>query len=384
MKKKRFYITTTAARTLKFFTGQPRIWKQNFDVCAIAGEKERLIAFANEEGIGYRYIPMRREISFLSDCICLFRFIWLFLTERPYVVHGNTPKASLLSMLAAWMTRRPVRIYMCHGLRYQTAQGKLLKILKSMEWISCHCATKVIGVSKGVVEQLVKDGLCPKDKACIVGFGTAGGIDTDQFSRDAIQDIPDVRKDLGIPTEAFVFCFIGRIVKDKGINELVSAFVRLMSENSKTYLLLIGSQEDENDPIGPETQRLIDTNTQIMALGRKNDVRPYLRTSNAVVLPSYREGVGQVLLEANAMGVPCIASDIIGPRDVIEQGKNGELIEAQNADDLYRKMADWVNAPERVKDMADNCRNYILERFSSKSVNEAYYNEYRRMSGVGI
>lgn len=384
MKKQKFFITTTFARTLFFFSGQPEKWQKKFDVCAIAAEKEKLLAFAQQEGIRYRYMPMHREISFFSDIGCLFRFIWFFLKERPYIVHGNTPKASMLSMVAAWLTRRPVRIYMCHGLRYQTTSGLKLKLLRAMEWMSCHCATIVIGVSQGVVTQLISDGLCPKGKAKIVGYGTAGGIDTSTFSREAIADIPDLRINLDIPKDAFVFCFIGRIVKDKGINELISAFSRLSEKFSSAYLLLIGPQEKDLDPINDETLFLIHNNAHIIALGRQKDVRPYLRASNALVLPSYREGVGQVLLEANAMDIPCIASDIIGCHDVIMPLKNGELVEARNANALYEKMEDWLKDSAKVGNMASRCRQFVLKRYDKDYVKIAYYNEYCRLAETNL
>lgn len=185
MKKKKFYITTTIAPTLFFFKGQPRLWKERFDVCAIAGEKERLKVFAEEEGICYKYMAIHREISLLSDFVCLFQFIWLFIKDRPYIVHGNTPKASMLSMVAAWLTRRPVRIYMCHGLRYQSAVGMTRKLLMFFEKLTCCCANRVLCVSNGVKGQLVDDGLCKMDKVKVILHGTAGGIDTRYFSRNS-------------------------------------------------------------------------------------------------------------------------------------------------------------------------------------------------------
>lgn len=382
MTKKKFFITTTVARTLFFFSGQPRLWKEQFDVCAIAAEKEKLEAFAEQEGIRNKYIPMHREISLLSDMICLFRFICLFMEERPYIVHGNTPKASMLSMVAAWLTRRPVRIYMCHGLRYQTTTGFTRKLLMAMEWLSCHCATTVIGVSKGVVDKLVADGLCPERKAKVIGYGTAGGIDVNKFSRESFVDMPDIRKELDVPKDAFVFCFVGRIVRDKGINELVTAFNRLSGEFHDVHLLLVGPAETDLDPIDVQSEKMIEQNTRIHAVGRQSDVRPYLAACDAFVLPSYREGVGMVLLEANAMGVPCIASDIIGCHDVVTEGVNGELVEPRNTDALYHKMKEWVKHCEHIAEMAKGCRNYVLSRYSSEDVRRAYYEELKSLVGI--
>lgn len=271
---------------------------------------------------------------------------------------------------------------MCHGLRYQTASGFTLRLLKAMEWLSCHCATTVIGVSKSVVGQLVADGLCPAEKCRVIGYGTAGGIDTERFSREAITEVPDMRNTLGIPDNSFVFCFVGRVVMDKGVNELVTAFSRLSEEYPLTYLLLIGPQEKDLDPISEESQRVIDGNARILTLGRQNDVRPYLRASDAFVLPSYREGLGQVLLEANAMDVPCIATDITGCKDVIEAGVNGELVEARNADLLYEKMKEWLNNPDKVKTMAANCRSLIVSRYKKDAVRDEYYKEYCKLARI--
>lgn len=379
--KPKLFITTTAARTLPFFKGQTKLWNEVFDVCAISSEKEKLIDFAQTEGIRYSYMPMHREISFVSDVWCLLCFIWLFIKERPYIVHGNTPKASMLSMVAAWLTRRPVRIYMCHGLRYQTATGNLRRILMFMEKLSCSCATQVFCVSEGVRKQLVKDGLCKEGKGKVVGYGTAGGIRVNYFSREAIIGAPDKKAELGISKNAFVFSFVGRIVKDKGINELVAAF-DMLSQDYDVSLILVGPQEKDLDPINKETEEMIRDNNHIHAVGRQSDVRPYLAASDAFVLPSYREGVGMVLLEANAMDVPCIASDIIGCNDVVTVGVNGELVQPRCTDALYQKMKEWVEHRERVAELAKGCRNYVYSRYSSEDVKRAYYQELKSLAGL--
>lgn len=375
-----FFITTTVARTVFFFSGQPRLWKEKFEVMAIAAEHDKLEKFAEEEGIAYKYIPMHREISPLSDIACLVRFLWLFIKQRPYVVHGNTPKASLLSMVAAWLTRRPVRIYMCHGLRYQTTTGTLRKVLMAMERLSCSCATHVIGVSEGVCKQLIADGLCKEGKAKVIGYGTAGGIDVDRFSVDAIKGIPSIREQLGIPADDFVFCFVGRIVNDKGINELVAAFDRISRKQDDVHLLLVGPEEKDLDPINVESEELIKSNNHIYAVGGQNDVRPWLAATNAFVLPSYREGVGMVLLEANAMGVPCIASDIIGCNDVVVEGVNGELVAPRNAEALCDKMREWVNNPKKVAKMASVCREHVIQHYEQGFVWKSAFEYYKEIT----
>lgn len=370
--KKKFFITTTIASSLFFFKGQPRLWKNYFDVMVIANEEEKLRVFAETEGVNFLLMPMRREISLINDFICLIRFICLFIKERPYIVHGNTPKAGMLSMVAAWLTKRPVRIYMCHGLRYQSENGFKRKLLMSFEKLSCFCATKVICVSSGVKNKLIGDNLCASRKAKVIGYGTAGGVDINYFSRTS-NYMPVIVTETA---NSFVFIFIGRIVRDKGVDELVKAFQRLCDDGYNVYLQLIGSMEQDLDPVGLETLKMIKRNTRIHALGRQSDVRPFLEKSNALILPSYREGVGQVLLEACCMDVPCIASDIIGCNEVIVSGVNGELVPPRNSEMLYQIMKEWVCNPTKVAKMEKVCRNSIVERYAQDKVFHAYLDEY--------
>lgn len=374
IKKKKFYITTTVGQSFIFFKGQPRLWKEKFDVCAISAEKERLVPFADEEGIRYKYLPLQREISLWADFKCLMMYIWIFMKDRPYVVHGNTPKASLLSMVAAWITRRPVRIYMCHGLRYQGTQGRLKKLLMWMETITCSCATHVISVSKGVAETMVESGLCKKEKMQVVGYGSAGGVDMNRYNPDVVDST--VRKDLGIPDDAFVFTFVGRIVKDKGINELVNAFERISKVHDDLHLLLVGPVEDKQNPVDDTTLQIIHNNKHIHFVGSQQDVRPFLRASNAFVLPSYREGFGMVLIEAGSMGLPCITTNITGCNEIIVSGENGTIVEPKDINGLYAEMIKWYENPEQVRLMAQNARKMVEERYECHKVWENYYNMY--------
>jgi glycosyltransferase involved in cell wall biosynthesis len=377
--KPKLFITTTIPLTFIFFKGQLRLWEEKFDVCAISSELDKLKRFAEEEGIRYRHIPMKREISLFADVVSLFRWIWLLLKERPYIVHGNTPKAALLSMVAAWITRRPVRIYMCHGLRYQGTEGKLRNLLMMMEKITCRCATHVVSVSKGVADVMVQDGLCPKEKMRVVGYGSAGGVDMERFNPDKAEC--DVRNELKITTDAFVFAFVGRIVKDKGINELVAAFDHINKKYPNAHLLLVGPVETVQNPVDECTFRTIEKNENIHAVGMQNDVRPYLKASDAFILPSYREGFGMVLIEAGAMGLPCITTDITGCNEIIVPGENGAIIEPRNMEALREEMEKWLMNPlDEVSKMVQNARRMVIERYDSEKVRQLYYEEYKKLA----
>ena len=376
-KRKKLFITTTIPLTFIFFKCQPRLWKEKFDVCAISSEPDNLKHFADEEGIKCRHIPMKREISLFADVVSILRWVLLLLKERPYIVHGNTPKAALLSMVAAWITRRPVRIYMCHGLRYQGTEGGLRKLLMMMEEITCRCSTHVISVSKGVANVMVQDGLCPKEKMRVVGYGSAGGVDIERYNPESIES--NVRQELNITKDAFVFAFVGRIVKDKGINELVSAFDNINNKYPNIHLLLVGPVETIQNPVDESTFKTIEHNENIHTVGMQNDVRPYLKASDAFILPSYREGFGMVLIEAGAMGLPCITTDITGCNEIIVPGENGAIIEPRNMEALRDEMVKWVSNPDMVKKMASNARKMVSERYDSRIVCEQYFEYYKSL-----
>ena len=379
---KKFFITTTIPMTLVFFKGNLRYLSERFEVCAISSKSEELQRIGEREGVRTYCVPMVRPIALLRDIVCLFKFIIFFLKERPYVVHGNTPKASMLSMVAAWVTRVPVRIYMCHGLRYQGTQGKMRKLLMWMEKLTCACATEVICVSNGVRDTFAEDGICDFNKSVVIGAGSATGLDVEHFNPEVVEHNV-LRTELGLSQDDFIFIFVGRIVTDKGINELVSAFNRLSEEFPQAHLVLIGNEELEQNPITADSRSVIHSNKHIHPIGRRTDVRPYLKDADAFVFPSYREGFGMVLIEANAMGTPAISSDIIGCNEIIIEGENGALIPSKDADALYIKMKEWLENPVSVKKMSAVCRKSIVQRFNRAEVWKLYLGEYLRLCENG-
>lgn len=377
--KKKFFITTTIPATLGFFKGNLAYLNEVFEVYAISSQKDELNELGRKEGIKTFFIPMRRPISLFYDIVSLFRFIKLFLVERPDIVHGNTPKASLLSMVSAKLSGVKVRIYMCHGLRYQGTIGIMRLLLMKMEKITCACATEVICVSKGVRDILIEDGICAKNKVVVIHHGSASGIDLDYFKIDSSLQNTDVREKLGISLTDFVFIFVGRIVKDKGVNELISSFEKLHSQINSVHLILVGSEEKDLNPISKKNRETIETHLNIHAVGRQIDIRPYLLSSDAFVLPSYREGFGMVLLEAGAMGLPCITTNISGCNEIVIQGENGEIIPPRDENALYEKMKDWVVHKDKLAYMSSHARSFVENRFDKKTVWLKLLDEYNRL-----
>lgn len=350
--KKLFFVTTIAG-SLNFFKGQYQLLLSDFDITAIASDKKRLKEVGEENHIKIHYIPMEREISIFKDIYCLICFIFYFIRQRPYIVHGNTPKGSLLSMIAAWITRVPVRIYMCHGLRYQGCYGLKRKLLMFMERISCSCATEIICVSHGIKEVLIEDRITNKEPI-VIWNGSVQGIDMGKFNPDNITDKQGLKGKYGIEDDDFVLTFVGRIVKDKGINELVEAFEYLSLKYSDIKLLLIGWNEDKGNPVSDKTKEIIDNNKNIIVTGPQSNIVPFLSITDLFVFPSYREGFGLSLMEAGAMNVPSIASNIPGCNEVIIDGLTGLLIEPRSTSAIIESIEKLYNGRELLDYLKSN------------------------------
>lgn len=379
MNKKKMCVVTTIPLSLIFFKGQLRFLSRVFEVTAVSSESEKLAEIGRQEGVAVHCIPMKRPISLWNDLKGLVLFICWFRRVRPDIVHGNTPKGAFLSMLAARLVGVPVRIYMCHGLRYQGTHGLLKRLLMFMERMTCRCATQVLCVSFGVCDQLAKDGVCKKGKSKVVLNGSANGIDLSYYVRE--DEGREVwRKRLGIGNTDFVFSFVGRVVRDKGVNELVTAFNRLSREIRGIHLVIVGPGESALDPVSEVSKDIIQKNDCIHTVGMQSDIRPYVMLSDAFVLPSYREGFGQVLMEAGALGVPCITTDITGCNEIIQEGINGKIIPPRDEQALYEAMK-WFyeHRDDEVKKMAKNARPMIAERYEQHIVWEALLKEYREL-----
>lgn len=359
------YIITIDNSLNILLKGQLKYLNKTFDVIGVANDSGLLSSVAKREGIRTVGITMKRKISIINDLKSLWALYRLFRKERPFIVHANTPKASFLGMVAAWLARVPHRIYLVTGLRFETVHGPFRLLLKTMERITCFCATKVIPEGDGVKEVLYRERITKKPIEKILN-GNINGIDVEYFNRS--KDIMTQASNIRNGSNAFTFIFIGRMVRDKGINELIGAFHKLSSEDPSIRLLLVGDFEDKLDPILPETKRLIKSSENIVFVGYQKDVRPYLTASDVLVLPSYREGFPNVVLQAGAMGLPYIVTDISGSSEIIIPNRNGIIIPKQNTEALYQAMKHCVQHPEAVKGMAQEARPLIVSRFKQQDV----------------
>lgn len=346
-----------------------------YDMVAVTSPGPELDELRDKDGFHCVVVPMERHISIVNDLKSLIKMISVFRKEKPQVVHSMTPKAGMICMVAAWLTRVPVRIHTFTGLVWPTATGVKRKILMMTDWLTCACATHVIPEGQGVLNDLKNGGITKKPMK-VLGYGNVKGVDMERFSpaRFKATKNPDV----------FTFVFVGRIVGDKGINELVEAFVKLHDKHKNTRLVLVGKYEHELDPVSDKTRKFIDSNDGIDACGPKygDDLLQMYVDADCFVMPSYREGFPNTVLEAGAMGLPSIVTDINGSREIIVNEKNGLIVPSKNANALYDAMERMLTDDKAREIIKSNARQIIESCFEKNFVQKCQIEFYERVLNV--
>ena len=409
MKKKLIRVTTADISLNSLLKGQLKFLNQYFEVIGVAKDTGVLKEVSEREGIRVVDAPLERPISLVKDIKGLWFLYRLFRKEKPWCVHANTPKGSLLAMIAAWFACVPHRVYTVTGLRYQGAHGFLRTILKTMERLSCLFATNVIPEGQGVLQCLKRDNITKKVLR-VIHYGNINGKDTEFFSRDStietaslkltdkqiyLRNLSEkearsiVRSELGFSNNDFIFVFIGRLVNDKGLGELADALRKLEDEKLEIKLLLIGEIDGEDDALAKDKLNYLMQSKNVKYIGVQSDIRPYLMASDVLVFPSYREGFPNVPLEAGALGLPAIVTNINGSNEIIEDGVNGKIIQAPLDNkgvrvnditiELYTMMKWFYYHPEEVKRMGENARPIICERYEQHNVWKAILEYYKQL-----
>lgn len=367
--------TTVPMSLVAFCNGMLKELSQKYEVIALSSPGEELEIVAEREGVRTIAVPMERHISLKHDLVALWRMIKVLLKERPTMVHSMTPKAGLLCMMAAWLTRVPVRVHTFTGLVFPTATGLKCKILMATDWLTCACATHIIPEGEGVKNDLLNNSITKKPLK-VLGYGNVRGVDMEYYSeRD---DVKSKMQELGLQDESkFTFIFVGRIVRDKGMNELCEAFDKL-SGLANVRLLLVGPYEDCLDPISPKSKEIIEQNPAIESVGSKrgDELLAYYAAADCFVFPSYREGFPNTVLEAGAMGLPSIVTDINGSREIIVEGVNGVIIPPHDANALFDAMLKIMKDKEARERMAGNARQMIASRYEQGFVRKCLYDFY--------
>jgi len=383
-KHKLIRITTVPISLEILLRDQLNFMNQYYDVVGISSDKENLMKVADLQGIKVHHVEMTRKITLLYDLIALWKLYRYFKKEKPFIVHSHTPKAGTLGMIAAKLAGVPHRLHTVAGLPLLEAKGVKRIILNIVEKITYCCATFIYPNSNGLKNIIIQAHFCQTEKLKVIENGSSNGIDTSYFNPVLISDKQKqiLRLNLGITKEDFVFIFVGRIVGDKGINELVNAFEIFNNENKSgghAKLLLVGAFEKKLDSLKPTTFQLFDSNKNIITVGYQNDVRSYFAISDCLVFPSYREGFPNVVLQAGAMGLPCIVTNINGCNEIITNGDNGIIIPVKDEKSIGLAMQKMITDDSFRTHLRQNARKRIVGRFEQSTIWEAILAEYKNL-----
>ena len=357
---------------LKYINSSP-----DFDIIGVSTPGDELNNLSVQEGISVRGLKMKRGISPLRDIFSIIHLYLILIKEKPLIIHSHTPKAGLVSMIAGFLARVPIRIHTFTGLIFPAKKGILQKILIFFDKVICYCATNIYPEGEGVRNDLIKYGITNKSLK-VLANGNINGIDTKYFSLEHFNKefISKLRFDSNFTFEEIVFLFVGRIVKDKGVNELVNAFLRINNKYTHSKLLIVGDFEDDINPVTDVTKHEILNNNIITYVGFQRDVRPFFAMADVFILPSYREGFPNVVLQAGAMELPSIVTNINGSNEIIQNGLNGLIIKSQNEHELYEAMENFIlDNNLRVKHK-QNIRETVIQKYDQKDVWNATINEY--------
>ena len=359
------YVATIGATIKAFFISQLKYLSQNgFDVTVICSPEDDLEELLGKE-IHYYPVTIPRGISFIKMFKSTKQIREIIKSERFDIVQYSTPNAALCSSYAAAKESVPIRNYHLMGLRYLSEKGIKKTILKSLEKFTCNLSTNIECVSKSNLDLAIKESLFTKEKGCVIFNGSTGGIDINRFSiSDRTKYREDIRKKYKIDSSDFVFGFVGRITRDKGINELLSAFNKL-ENNAK--LLLVGYL-DEANTLDQTLYKDSLSDANIIYTGPVKDVEAYFSALDCLVLPSYREGFGNVVIEAAAMGTPSIVSNIPGPIDATIENVTSIWINPKDVSSLYNAMKHMMTID--YKKMGLQASEYAREYFDENILNE--------------
>ncbi|MFZ4262395.1 glycosyltransferase family 4 protein [Sphingobacterium sp. HJSM2_6] len=354
--------------------GQLKYIKNEFEVIALSSPGIQLDNVGKREGVRTKSISIKRKISIYNDIVSLFKLIYFFIKEKPHIVHSITPKAGLLSMIAAFITGCPYRIHTFTGLIFPYKTGFQQKILILMDRILCLCATHIYPEGEGVKQDLLKFKITNKNLK-ILGNGNVNGVDLNYFNSSEVQGVDELRNILKIDLDSFVYVYVGRIVKDKGICDLVSAFLEISKLQTNCKLIIVGDYES-SDLIDIETRNSINNNSSILHVGFIEDIRPYLKLANVHILPSYREGFPNVVLQAGAMSKPSIVTNISGSNEIIQNGYNGLIIDSKSVQDLFEVMEYVLLNKHILNNMGINARKNIEAKYGNDILWKAILDEY--------
>lgn len=367
---KKIAIVVTSVLMVRFFL-VPHLTKlaESHDVTLLLKNDEPEILAGMNLPVRILFVPIERKIDLWQDLAGLLALFSVFRRERFDMVHTLTPKAGLLGIVAAWLARVPVRLHTFQGEIWANRKGFMRWLLRTLDKLVARLATDLNVVSHSERQHLIDEGIIAAGKSRVLAQGSIGGVDLARFRPDA-QGRQAVRAELDIADDDIVYLYLGRLNADKGLPELGEAFTQLAARRPDVRLLVVGL--DEEGMVALLEQRCAACRERII-------FRPYTPTpetmmlaADVLVLPSHREGFGVVIIEAGAVGVPAIASNIYGITDALEDQVTGLLFEVGNPADLQRQMAALADDPEARARLGGQARARVQRDFDHRVVVAAF------------
>lgn len=380
---KRICFATTVSGTLSAFVLQLAEYLHevgDIDITFIS-DNDDAFAASLPEYIHYIPVPMKRGIS-LGGIKAMLQLRKIFKREKFDLVQYSTPNAALYASIAARLAKIPVRLYCQWGIVYVGFEGWKRKLFKAEEKLVCRLSTFIEPDSYGNLKFCRSEGLYSEEKSAVVHHGSASGVSLEKYELARREEFrAEIRKNRNIPDDAYVYGFVGRITRDKGINELLSAAKELLSEQKDSYLLLIGAEE-KTQTLNPDLLAWAREEKRIVFCGSTNEVPKYMAAMDCYVMPSYREGFGLTVVEAGAMGLPVICTDIPGPTDAIRDGENGLIIPKKDAAALAEAMRALYRDRALGKKLGENGRRNVEENYDRQTLFRYILEDRKRLLGV--
>ena len=375
--KKILILTTVPMSLSTLLKGQAKYLSEFYEVKLVTSNSDMNYKIAEFEGVKVEGIDMSRKINPLKDLWSLYKLYKFISNENPDIVYTFTPKAGLLGMIASFLSRVPIRIHNVVGLPLMEANGKKLVLLKFIERSTYFFSTNIF-CNSFLLKDYINNNLTSLPIS-VIGHGSINGVDTEYFKNKYNKaDELKIRYEYSIKKDDFVVTYIGRIVKDKGIDELIEAFINLLKKYPNLKLLLVGDYEDDLNPINKKSKNLINEFDSIISVGYKKDIRRFLGITNLFTLPSYREGLPNSLIEAGSFGIPLLATDINGCNEIIKNNETGLLVKKKNSKSLEDGIEKFIVNKNFYSYIRNNVRDEIIKRFDQKYFWKELRNELKK------